>query len=231
MVIIKADDFENYYKILNDLGRDEFAAVKRVKELSSGIDYAAKFIGKKRGIVGKRGLKREEILREAEILSQLNHRNIITLRDVFENKHEIILVLELVGAEEEAVSFILKILESVHHMHEKKHIVHLDLKPENVMLLEKNKIHLKIIDFGISGQLKPNEPTKETFGTPEFVDGASPLLDNTNQETFANISQVDYRFDEEFFSHTKDFIQRLFIKNPKSGILGTTCGYGLYKYL
>lgn len=76
-------------------------------------------------------------------------------------------------------------------MHE-KNIVHLDLKvrrdekekqrdsfgsifvffllqPENVMLLEKNKTQIKIIDFGISRKLRPNEPTKETFGTPEFV--------------------------------------------------------------
>jgi serine/threonine protein kinase len=37
------------------------------------------------------------------------------------------------------------------------------------MLLEKNKIQIKIIDFGISRKLRPNEPTKETFGTPEFV--------------------------------------------------------------
>ena len=37
------------------------------------------------------------------------------------------------------------------------------------MLLEKNQTQIKIIDFGISRKLRPNEPTKETFGTPEFV--------------------------------------------------------------
>ncbi len=42
-------------------------------------------------------------------------------------------------------------------------------QPENIMLLEKNKTQIKIIDFGISRKLRPNEPTKETFGTPEFV--------------------------------------------------------------
>ncbi len=45
----------------------------------------------------------------------------------------------------------------------------LKFQPENVMLLEKNKTQIKIIDFGISRKLRPNEPTKETFGTPEFV--------------------------------------------------------------
>ena len=74
----------------------QFAVVKRVCELSTGHEFAAKFVRKKKTLTGKRGLKREEILREAEILSELApHPNIITLHDVFENKHEIILVLEL----------------------------------------------------------------------------------------------------------------------------------------
>jgi hypothetical protein len=74
----------------------QFAVVKRVRELNTGHEFAAKFVRKKKCIAGKRGLKREEILREADILSELApHPNIITLHDVFENKHEIILVLEL----------------------------------------------------------------------------------------------------------------------------------------
>jgi serine/threonine protein kinase len=74
----------------------QFAVVKRVRELSTNLEFAAKFVRKKKCIAGKRGLKREEILREADILSELApHENIITLHDVFENKHEIILVLEL----------------------------------------------------------------------------------------------------------------------------------------
>ncbi|UJR37554.1 hypothetical protein I4U23_030255 [Adineta vaga] len=257
---IVTDDFDNFYEIQEDLGSGQFAVVKLVRELSTGHEYAAKFVRKKKCIAGKRGLKREEILREAEILDELApHPNVVTLHDVFENKHEIILVLELVGGgelfhyiaekdtlnEEEAAKFILQILEGVHHMHE-KNVVHLDLKPENIMLLEKNKTQIKIIDFGISRKLRPNEQTKETFGTPEFVapeviafepvtlatdmwsigvityillSGASPFLGNTNQETFTNITQVDYRFDEEFFANTsdlaKDFIQQLFVKNPR----------------
>ncbi|CAF0802139.1 unnamed protein product [Rotaria sordida] len=265
---IITEDFENFYDIQDDLGSGQFAVVKRVRELNTGHEFAAKFVRKKKCVAGRRGLKREEILREADILSELApHRNIITLHDIFENKHEIILVLELVGggelfhyiaekdtlSEEEAAKFILQILEGVHHMHE-KNIVHLDLKPENVMLLEKNKTQIKIIDFGISRKLQPNEPTKETFGTPEFVapeviafepvtlatdmwsigvityillSGASPFLGNTNQETFNNITQVDYRFDEEFFANTsdlaKDFIQQLFVKNPRQRATVVDC--------
>ena len=47
------------------------------------------------------------------------------------------------------------------------------------MLLEKNQTQIKIIDFGISRKLRPNEPTKETFGTPEFV-GRRSLVARTD---------------------------------------------------
>lgn len=51
------------------------------------------------------------------------------------------------------------------------------------------------------------------------LSGASPFLGDNKQETLANVSAVDYTFDEEFFSHTsvlaKDFIARLLMKDPK----------------
>ena len=71
-------------------------------------------------------------------------------------------------SEEEAARFITQILEGVEHFHE-KNIVHLDLKPENVMLLDRSNCLIKIIDFGISRKLKPGEKVMETYGTPEFV--------------------------------------------------------------
>lgn len=43
------------------------------------------------------------------------------------------------------------------------------MKPENVMLLDRNTCQIKIIDFGISRKLKPGEKVMETYGTPEFV--------------------------------------------------------------
>ena len=55
--------------------------------------------------------------------------------------------------------------------------------------------------------------------TPNSLSGASPFLGDNKQETLANVSAVDYEFDEEYFSNTstlaKDFINRLLIKDPK----------------
>lgn len=51
------------------------------------------------------------------------------------------------------------------------------------------------------------------------MSGASPFLGDNKQETLANVSAVDYSFDDEFFSNTsvlaKDFIARLLVKDPK----------------
>lgn len=51
------------------------------------------------------------------------------------------------------------------------------------------------------------------------LSGASPFLGDNKQETLANVSAVDYTFDEEFFSNTsalaKEFIARLLVKDPK----------------
>lgn len=51
------------------------------------------------------------------------------------------------------------------------------------------------------------------------LSGASPFLGENKQETLANVSAVDYEFDEDYFSNTsslaKDFISRLLVKDPK----------------
>lgn len=58
---------------------------------------------------------------------------------------------------------------------------------------------------------------------PNFIfnslSGASPFLGDTKQETLANVSAVNYEFEDEYFSNTsalaKDFIRRLLVKDPK----------------
>ncbi|XP_064883007.1 death-associated protein kinase 1 [Oncorhynchus nerka] len=252
---------EEYYEMGDELGSGQFAVVKKCRERSSGLEYAAKFIRKRRSKSSRRGVTREDIEREVSILKEIQHPNTITLHDVFENKTDVILILELVVGgelfnllaekesltEEEATEFLKQILDGVHYLHS-KHIAHFDLKPENIMLLNRAVAHprIKLIDFGLAHKIDFGNDFKNIFGTPEFVapevvnyeplgleadmwsvgvityillSGASPFLGENKQETLANVSAVDYTFDEEFFSSTsllaKDFITRLLIKDPK----------------
>ncbi|GCC19697.1 death-associated protein kinase 2 isoform X1 [Chiloscyllium punctatum] len=260
MASFKQQRVEDFYEVGEELGSGQFAIVKKCCEKSSGVEYAAKFIKKRQVRASRRGVRREEIEREVNILQQIQHSNIITLHDVYENKTDVVLILELVSggelfdflaqkeslSEEEATAFIKQILDGVNYLHS-KNIAHFDLKPENIMLLDKVPVpHIKLIDFGLAHTIEDGVEFKNIFGTPEFVapeivnyeplglpadmwsigvityillSGASPFLGDTKQETLANISAMNYDFDEEFFSHTselaKDFIKKLLVKDTR----------------
>uniref|UniRef100_A0AAY4DLL4 non-specific serine/threonine protein kinase n=1 Tax=Denticeps clupeoides TaxID=299321 RepID=A0AAY4DLL4_9TELE len=261
MDVFKQQKVEDFYEIGEELGSGQFAVVKRCKEKSTGMEYAAKFIKKRQSRASRRGVRREEIEREVDILRDLQHPNIISLHDVYENRTDVILILELVSggelfdflaqkeslSEEEATEFIKQILDGVQYLHSKK-IAHFDLKPENIMLLDSNVLlpKIKLIDFGLAHKIDDDVEFKNIFGTPEFVapeivnyeplgleadmwsigvityillSGASPFLGESKQETLANISAMNYEFDEEFFSSTSDlaksFIKQLLVNNKR----------------
>ncbi|XP_077419954.1 death-associated protein kinase 2a isoform X3 [Vanacampus margaritifer] len=120
----------------------------------------------------------------------------------------------------------------MNYLHSRK-IAHFDLKPENIMLLDKNVPlpRIKLIDFGLAHKIEAGVEFKNIFGTPEFVapeivnyeplgleadmwsigvityillSGASPFLGETKQDTLKNISAINYDFDEEFFCNTSE---------------------------
>ncbi|XP_023591612.1 death-associated protein kinase 1 [Trichechus manatus latirostris] len=261
MTVFRQENVEDYYDTGEELGSGQFAVVKKCREKSTGLQYAAKFIKKRRTKSSRRGVSREDIEREVSILKEIQHPNVITLHEVYENKTDVILILELVAGgelfdflaekesltEEEATEFLKQILSGVYYLHSLQ-IAHFDLKPENIMLLDRNvpKPRIKIIDFGLAHKIDFGNEFKNIFGTPEFVapeivnyeplgleadmwsvgvityillSGASPFLGDTKQETLANVSAVNYEFEEEYFSNTsalaKDFIRRLLVKDPK----------------
>ncbi|XP_021346107.1 death-associated protein kinase 1-like isoform X2 [Mizuhopecten yessoensis] len=239
----KQEPFENFYEVGEDIGSGQFAIVRKARHKETDVEYAAKFIRKKRG-GGRRGAKMEDIQREVNILSMIDHPNIIHLLEVYDTRTEVILVLELVSggelfdyisekdhlSEEEASTFIKQILEAVQHLHTKC-IAHLDLKPENIMLLNKNSCRIKLIDFGLSQVITPKSDIRAMMGTAEFIapevvsydplslatdmwsigvityillSGASPFLGDEQQETYENITSVTYAFDEEYFNGTSE---------------------------
>lgn len=73
----------------------QFAIVKQCREKSTGLEFAAKFIKKRQSMASSRGVRREEIEREVDILQQIQHHNIVTLHDVYENRTDVVLILEL----------------------------------------------------------------------------------------------------------------------------------------
>ncbi|TKR62382.1 hypothetical protein L596_026357 [Steinernema carpocapsae] len=251
---------ETRYEIGDELGSGQFATVKRVIERATGLKYAAKFVRKRRYATSRRGVPRENIEREVEVLRAVRgHENVVELHEVYETSTDVILILELVSGgelfdhvcgkecldEAEAAAFIKQILLAVRHLHS-HFVVHLDIKPENVMLKTRGETQIKLIDFGLSRQICPGVPVKDIVGTPEFIapeivnyeplstatdmwaigvvtyillSGGSPFLGESRNETFANITAVNYHFSDRFFGSTsqdaKDFISRLFVRDQR----------------
>ena len=107
------------------------------------------------------------LIKEQEVLSYINHKNIIKCINFFEYQDFPHLVLEYIQGEtlsqkltvEEALLLISQIGKAVKYLHEElpenKRILHLDIKPSNIMFLHSsNKLIAKLIDFGSTEKLQ-----------------------------------------------------------------------------
>ncbi|XP_004074142.1 death-associated protein kinase 2 isoform X2 [Oryzias latipes] len=184
MAVFKSDIVEDLYEIGEVLGSGHFGQVKKVRERATGTSWAGKFLKIRRKGGSLLGMDRTSVEREVEILQALKHPNIVLLKDVFESRSEMVLVLELISGgelfdfiaekdnllETEAIQFMKQILEGLRFMHS-NNIAHFDLKPENIMLSEKvsPQLNVKLIDFGLAYRFHQGQEYKSTSGTPQYV--------------------------------------------------------------
>ncbi|KAH9366474.1 hypothetical protein HPB48_022308 [Haemaphysalis longicornis] len=174
---IKTSSVYDYYDILEEIGTGAFGVVHRCREKKTGHIFAAKFIPV------SHPLEKSLIRKEIDIMNQLHHPKLIRLHDAFEDDDEMVLIYEFMSggelferitaedykmSEAEVINYMRQICEGVKHMHE-KNIIHLDLKPENIMCQTKNSTNVKLIDFGLATKLDPNEVVKISTGTAEFA--------------------------------------------------------------
>ena len=122
------------------------------------------------------------ISRENLILHSMIHKNVIksyesfaynnkfyTVMDFAEGGELTLLLKEKGCLSEEEVKILFKqIYDAVCYIHN-KNIIHRDLKPNNILFLYKEKTHLTIIDFGISGFSNGNQKEKIKAGTTRFL--------------------------------------------------------------
>ncbi len=156
---------EFFMKELNSRGDD--GSITGMTDGSLSHSYCAKF------------------RKEAVNLSRLDHPNIVRVTDSFSENGTFYYVMEYIEGqnlndyvkthhvdEKEAVSIIKYVTDALIYMHESQHMLHLDLKPGNVMRRESDG-HIFLIDFGLSKHFcedgQPETSTTIGLGTPGYA--------------------------------------------------------------
>ncbi|XP_033728113.1 LOW QUALITY PROTEIN: obscurin-like [Pecten maximus] len=167
---------EDFYYILEELGRGRHGIVRRVLDKSSGKQYAAKFIP-----VADPEMKhffRQELYN----LRAASHKNVVGVVDAFQSNRSLVIITELASGgelldrvlsldnwtESDAAFFIRQLLEVLDHLHQHQ-VYHLDIKPANIMLSAADSDEIKLIDFGLSRRVLADQSVRCNYGTPEFT--------------------------------------------------------------
>jgi len=177
------------YIIQDELGRGAFSVVKLAIEKSTGHKYAVKIINK-----SNVGQDMQRLATEMEILKQVQHPNIIFLKEIIDTKNCLFIFTELVTggelfdkivelgqySEHHAAILVTKMVSAIDYLHDKG-IVHRDLKPENLLLKDNDSLtEMKLADFGLSKIVGSKVMMQTACGTPGYV--APEVLNATGYE-------------------------------------------------
>jgi serine/threonine protein kinase len=224
------------------LGKGKYGTVYRGRTKVSGKECAIK-------VIKKIKMDRSDVRREVRIIQKIMdnpHENIVCLMDWFETRREYVIVTELLHggelfyfledrgflSEADAVHYIRQLLLALKHLHSHD-ICHLDLKPENIVLVDNECSEIKLVDFGAAKDLNEEEKGAAfaLVGTPEFVapeviafnpitgaadmwalgvityvmlSGLSPFLGDNDMETLASVTRADFYFPDDDFPPVSD---------------------------
>lgn len=147
------------YELLERVGKGGMAVVYKATDKMLGRNVAIK-------ILREEFKENEEFIRRFQVESQaaasLSHQNVVQIYDVGEEDGLHYIVMELLEGvtlknyikskggllpKREAMNFAMQICRALEHAHS-KHVVHRDIKPQNIVLTESGKI--KVADFGIA---------------------------------------------------------------------------------
>ncbi len=187
------------YKIHGLIGEGAMAQIYKAHDPHINRDLALKILKQ------ERSLDEEYVnrfLREARAAGSLTHPNIVAVYDVGRHQERPYIIIELVDgtpmdqaladgkplALKRSLSIGIQLAEALDYAHERG-IVHRDVKPSNIMLLQDGET-IKVADFGIA-QIEDADATRHTqagtvLGTPQYmspeqvmgqkVDGRSDLF-------------------------------------------------------
>jgi len=189
----KNKDIRKSYEFISMLGNGSFGKVRLYRDRNyKDLLFAIKTL-KKEGIPPYQfNLLKSEV----NILSNLDHPNIVKYFGTFEDENFIHIVMEYLkghdlykiislknytGFDEKSMCQIIQqLLKALSFIHS-KNIIHRDIKPENILFsYKRNYTTLKLIDFGLATFSKQDNKSVGTpfYMSPEMIDGqAYPASD------------------------------------------------------
>ncbi|XP_062417470.1 striated muscle preferentially expressed protein kinase [Pungitius pungitius] len=147
------------YTFLDEKARGRFGVVRECRENATGKIYMAK-------IIPYNQENKQDVLKEYEILKSLHSEKVMALHEAYVTPHCLVLVAEYCTgkellhslidrfrySEDDVVAYLVQILQGVEYLHNHR-VLHLDLKPDNIMVTHLNAV--KIVDFGSAQSFNP----------------------------------------------------------------------------
>jgi serine/threonine protein kinase len=181
-VVISTKELKNdleMYEILAVLGHGAAGIVYKAVHKKLGRQVAIKMLKPE---YFRNPVILDNFRKEAQIISRIKHGNVASVYDFMEVNGHYYLVMEMVPgsplssfckkeslSEKEILRIMLGLLEGIRYSHN-KNILHLDLKPSNILLNDYGEP--VIVDFGISRFKAPETGEDEqtpVFGTPYYM--------------------------------------------------------------
>lgn len=167
-MVVKGQLIDNRYKIIRSIGEGGMANVYLAYDTILEREVAVKIL---RGDLADDEKFVRRFQREANAASSLKHPNIVEMYDVGEDDGKYFIVMEYINGKtlknlikkrgaltlEEVMDIMLQLTSAVACAHD-SYIIHRDIKPQNILILEDGRV--KITDFGIAMALKNNELTQ-----------------------------------------------------------------------
>ncbi|KAH0792668.1 AGC family protein kinase [Histomonas meleagridis] len=238
---------ENYH-LLHQIGEGSFGRVFKARE-----KYTGRFVAIK--MINKLGQTPEDIIsfrREIDILRKVNHPHVMRMLDVLETKTDFCVISELARGDlfqivddnqtlpEEVLSHIAaQLVSAVGNLHE-NHIIHRDIKPQNILVCANESV--KLCDFGFARALSANTIVLTSIkGTPlymapelvqeqpydekidiwslgiilyELYYGKPPFYTNSIYTLIQMISKESIAWIDPISDSFKDFLSKMLQKDP-----------------
>jgi len=167
------------YVVGKQVGQGAYATVRFALHKDSGKKVAIKVYEKYKLLDPQR---RKSVRREVRLMERMNHANIVNFIDALDTPKQIYIVMEFLSGgslhsflkkrtcrrleEPQARRLFVQVGDGLKYCHD-RHIVHRDIKLENLLLDENQNV--KIIDFGFSTIIPPGRKLKIFCGTPSYM--------------------------------------------------------------